>query len=73
MTITHPPVGTAYASGYAKGRRAAQEHHPASSNPFAAGTSAHQGWSDGHYDARSARHLEIERHNALLRDAEGAN
>ncbi len=57
--------GGTYASGYGKGRHAAKEHIPAADNPFRAGSPAFHGWNDGHYDERSARRAEIERHNAL--------
>ena len=68
---TTPSHATAtYASGYAQGRHAAKEHVPAADNPFRAGSPAFHGWNDGHYDERSARRNEIERHNALSeRDA----
>ena len=66
MTTTHPRVGSDYASGYARGRRAAKEHMPATDNPFRPGCSAFHGWNDGHYDEQSARILAIERHSAHI-------
>ena len=66
MNATHPPVGANYASGYAKGRHAAKEHVAVSTNPFRAGTSAYQGWTDGYYDEQSARSLAIAQHSAEL-------
>lgn len=66
MNTTSSPVAATYATGYAQGRNAAKEHVPAADNPFYAGTPAFHGWNDGHYDERSARRTEIERHNALL-------
>jgi hypothetical protein len=73
MKTAHPPVGAAYASGYARGRHAAKEQLPISQNPFRSDTAAFQGWNDGHYDERSARRVEIERHNAALWRAVGNN
>ena len=73
MTTTHPRVGTAYASGYVKGRHAAKEHVPGAENPFRPGTSAFQGWNDGHYDERSARSIAIERHSASIWSRTGEN
>jgi len=73
MTTTHAPVGPSYAIGYAQGRHAAKEHFPASFNPFRPGTSAFQGWSDGHYDEQSARNLAITRHSADIWSETGAN
>ncbi len=59
-------MGASYASGYAKGRHAANEHIPTTDNPFRAGSDAFHGWNDGHYDERSARRVAVERHSALL-------
>ena len=59
-------MGASYASGYAKGRHAANEHTPTADNPFRAGSDAFHGWNDGHYDERSARRVAIERHSASL-------
>jgi hypothetical protein len=66
MKTAASPVAATYASGYAKGRHAAKEHVPAAENPFHPGSPAFHGWNDGHYDERSARRNEIERHNTLL-------
>ncbi len=66
MSTAYPTVGNHYASGYAKGRHAAQEHLPASDNPFRAGSASYHGWNDGYYDEQSARHLAIARHSAAL-------
>jgi hypothetical protein len=66
MNTAHPPVGVAYASGYARGRHAAKEHLPATQNPFHPGTSAYHGWNDGHYDEQSARRIAIESHSAAV-------
>jgi len=66
MTTTHPRVESDYASGYAKGRRAAKEHLPATENPFRPGSSAFHGWNDGHYDEQSARSVAIERHSTFI-------
>jgi hypothetical protein len=66
MTTTHPLVGPAYAAGYTRGRHAAKERIPITQNPFQPRTSAYQGWSDGHYDEQSARHVAIDRHSTLL-------
>jgi len=63
MTTTHPPVRADYASGYAKGRRAAQVHVPATENPYRPGSPAFGGWNDGYYDEQSARRVAIERHS----------
>ena len=64
MTNTRTLGGTEYATGYAKGRHAAQERVPASENPYRRGSSGFDGWNDGHYDEQSARFLAIERHSA---------
>jgi hypothetical protein len=66
MQTAPSPVVATYASGYAKGRHAAKEHVPAADNPFRAGSPDFHGWNDGHYDERSARRNEIERHNTRL-------
>jgi hypothetical protein len=66
MNTVSAPVGVSYASGYAKGRHAAKEHILAKENPFRRGTSAYQGWSDGHYDEQSARSVAVARHSAFL-------
>jgi len=66
MNTAPSPVAATYASGYAKGRHAAKEHVPTADNPFRAGSPAFHGWNDGHYDERSARRAEVERHNAAL-------
>ncbi|MEO5961026.1 MAG: hypothetical protein ABIR80_18115 [Opitutaceae bacterium] len=66
MKTAPSPASADYASGYAQGRHAAKEHIPTIANPFGAGSAAFHGWNDGHYDERSARRAEIERHNALL-------
>lgn len=66
--MSTPPTPTAetYAAGYARGRHAGKEQVPAADNPFQPGSPAFHGWNDGHYDERSARRAEIERHNTLL-------
>jgi NAD(P) transhydrogenase subunit alpha len=61
------------ASGYAKGRHAAKEHVPGTDNPFRPGTSAFEGWNDGHFDERSARSIAIERHSAFIWSRTGEN
>ena len=66
MNTAHSPIGASYASGYAKGRHAANEHVEATDNPFRPGSPAFHGWNDGHFDERSARRRAIERHSALL-------
>jgi hypothetical protein len=66
MNTAYPPVGTLYASGYARGRHAAKERLPATRNPFRAGSPSYHGWNDGYYDEQSARTLAIERHSAEL-------
>ena len=66
MNTAHLPVGARYASGYAKGRRAAKDHVAATRNPFRSGSPAYHGWNDGHYDERSARRVAIDHHTALL-------
>jgi hypothetical protein len=66
MKTVPAPVGAPYASGYAKGRHAAKERIPVTENPFRRGTTAHQGWIDGHYDEQSARFLAMARHSAEL-------
>jgi hypothetical protein len=66
MTTPSRPVGSDYASGYARGRHAAKEHVPAVENPFRPGGPAYRGWNDGHYDEQSARSLAIERHSAEI-------
>jgi hypothetical protein len=66
MNTTPSATAATYASGYARGRHAAKEHIAAADNPFHAGTPAFHGWNDGHYDERSARRTEIERHNNAL-------
>jgi hypothetical protein len=73
MNTAHPPVGIAYASGYARGRHAAKEHIPVAENPYGRGTSAYQGWNDGHYDEQSARYVAVERHRALLWSHDGTS
>ena len=65
MTTTCP-VGPSYVIGYAKGRHAAKEHIPANQNPFKPGTSAFQGWNDGHFDEQSARNVAIQKHSAQI-------
>ncbi len=72
MKTAPSPNAATYVSGYAKGRHAAKEHLPSVDNPFHAGSPAFHGWNDGHYDERSARRAEIERHNALLWSNSGA-
>lgn len=72
MNTAYPPVGSAYASGYARGRHAAKEHISVRNNPFKSGTAAYQGWNDGHYDEQSARSLAVERHSAVLWSREGS-
>ncbi|HUR58184.1 MAG TPA: hypothetical protein VM029_10775 [Opitutaceae bacterium] len=66
MNTATAPVGTSYASGYAKGRHASKEHIPVTDNPFRRGTTAHRGWLDGHYDEQSARCMAVARHSAAL-------
>jgi hypothetical protein len=66
MTTMTTPIASDYAKAYARGRRAAEDHVPLNENPYRAGTAAYRAWSDGHYDACSARHLAVERHSALL-------
>jgi hypothetical protein len=66
MNTASAPVGTSYASGYAKGRHAAKEHIPVTANPFRRGTVSYRGWNDGHYDEQSARFLAVARHSAEL-------
>jgi hypothetical protein len=73
MTTTHRTVGASYAIGYAKGRHAAKEHIPARLNPFPENSSAFHGWSDGHFDEQSARHLAIQRHSAFVWSDNDAN
>jgi len=58
-TATH----THYATGYAEGRHAARDHIAGFANPYQRNSPAYQGWSDGHYDERSARSLQIHRHS----------
>jgi hypothetical protein len=67
MKTTPTPVVPTYASGYAAGRHAAKEQVAANDNPFPTGSPPFHGWNDGHYDERSARRTEIERHNAAVR------
>ena len=55
-----------YATGYADGRHAAKERVPAFANPYRRGTPACEGWNDGHYDERSARSVQINRHSASV-------
>jgi hypothetical protein len=57
---------TDYATGYEDGRHAAKDRMPAYANPFRRGTPAYQGWNDGHYDERSARSVQVDRHNASV-------
>jgi hypothetical protein len=64
MNTAHSPMVASYASGYAKGRHAANDHTPATDNPFRPGSEAYHGWNDGHFDERSARRRAIEAHNA---------
>jgi hypothetical protein len=66
MNTVPSPATATYASGYNNGRHAAKEHVAAADNPFHAGSPAFHGWNDGHYDERSARRAEIERHNAAM-------
>jgi hypothetical protein len=73
MTSTHTPVGSGYATGYAKGRHAAKERVPATENPYRAGSSSFHGWNDGHYDEQSARVIAIERHSLQLWSRSEAN
>lgn len=73
MTSTLTSTGTSYAKGYAKGRRAALDYAAPTQNPYRPGSSSYHGWNDGHYDARSARRLEVERHSAQLWSQDGAN
>jgi hypothetical protein len=65
---TTPPasVEITYAAGYTRGRNAAKEHVSIRQNPFQRGSSAYQGWNDGHYDEQSARALAIGRHSAEI-------
>ena len=72
MNTLPSSVVATYASGYAHGRHAAKENVPAAGNPFRAGAPAFHGWNDGHYDERSARRTEIERHNSLIGSSGGA-
>jgi hypothetical protein len=73
MNTTHLPTAANYAGGYAKGRHAAAERVPTSENPYAPGSTAYQGWLDGHYDEQSARFIAIERHSAQLWAQDGRN
>jgi hypothetical protein len=73
MTTTQPRIGSDYASGYARGRHAAKEHMPATDNPFRPGSSAFEGWNDGHYDEQSARSVMIERHSTFIWNGGDAN
>ena len=66
MTNTRTQTGSDYATGYAKGRHAADERVPVTENPYRRGTRAFEGWNDGHYDEQSARFMAIERHSAFL-------
>jgi hypothetical protein len=66
MNALPTPTASDYAKAYARGRRAAEEHAPLHENPYHAGSAAHRAWSDGHYDACSARNLAVERHSSLL-------
>jgi hypothetical protein len=73
MTSTLPSTASGYVKGYAKGRRAALENVSPAKNPYKAGGPSFHGWNDGHYDAQSARRLEIDRHSALLWSRDGLN
>jgi hypothetical protein len=73
MRTTYPLVGPSYAIGYAKGRHAGKEHIPATQNPFRAGSSAFEGWNDGHFDEQSARSVAIQRHSTLVWSGNDAN
>jgi hypothetical protein len=73
MMSTLTPTASGYAKAYAKGRHAALENVPARKNPYRAGGPSYRGWNDGHYDAMSARRLEIERHSAMLWRRDGEN
>jgi hypothetical protein len=53
-----------YSAGYADGRHAAKEHVPMQENPHKPGSLRYHGWNDGHYDERSARFVQIQRHSA---------
>jgi hypothetical protein len=68
MTTMKPPTipGSDYAAGYTDGRHAAKERVPVEDNPYRPGTQCYHGWNDGHYDERSARFVQIEKHSALL-------
>jgi len=66
-TLTSATV-TDYATGYADGRYAAKERVPAFANPYQRNTPAYEGWGDGHYDERSARSVQIDRHSASVWD-----
>jgi hypothetical protein len=66
MNTVTAPVGISYASGYAQGRRAAKDRAPIMANPYDRGTTAYQGWADGHYDEESARFVAIARHSVEL-------
>jgi hypothetical protein len=66
MNTTLTPHAPWYATAYAQGRHAAQEHVPASENPHHPRSLAFQAWNDGHYDGQSARNIEIERHSTLV-------
>jgi hypothetical protein len=57
---------SSYATGYVDGRHAAKEHMPAYANPYQRSTRAYQGWSDGHYDERSARSVQVDRHSTSV-------
>lgn len=72
MNTIPSSIAATYASGYAQGRHAAKENVSATDNPFRAGAPAFHGWNDGHYDERSARRAEIERHNSLVGRSGGA-
>ncbi len=66
--MTKPPTlpVSEYAAGYADGRHAAKEHVSAKENPHRPGTQRYHGWNDGHYDERSARFVQIQRHSAQV-------
>lgn len=64
MKNTAPMSVAEYAAGYADGRHAAKERVPMQENPHRAGTLRYHGWNDGHYDERSARFVQIQRHSA---------
>jgi hypothetical protein len=64
---THPtPPKSEYSTGYADGRHAAKERVPADENPHPRGSARFHGWNDGHYDERSSRFVQMQRHSAEL-------